>query len=1242
MKRILVLILSILLIFMYTVPAFADTTADIVDSGTCGANGDNLTWTLTGADEYTLTISGSGAMKDYSNTGSNVPWKAYTSKISEVCIEEGVTSIGNGAFYYCDKAASFTFPASLTQIGDWAFYACQPAEIHISDLAAYLNINFKGSSSYPNYNKGSELYLNDEVITDLVVPEGVTSIPSKAFYGCKSIKSVTLPESVTSIGSFAFAECSMTSIEIPEGVTTIYEYTFKSCKKLSSITIPGSVTTIKNDAFFDSYEIRNVHIDDVSSYLQISFGNSASHPNDMVGANFYIGDEPLKEIIVPEGITNIPYHAFYGCESAVSLTIPEGVTSIGERAFGYCSGLKDIVIPDSVTSIDSYAFYECTSLENITLSESMTAIEAGVFCGCKGLSMVQIPMGIESIGSHAFSNCSGLKYLVIPDSIKSMGEHVIQFGIGYNNNFKSIIYYGKATDWSSISIGSDNDVLNSADRYEVSFMDPEYSGAPVLPDVTARLGDNALVLGTDYELSSETETVEVGSEGKAKVTFIGEHSDLPSVSSSYTVVNHDPIRTEAKAPTCTEDGNIEYWVCSNCGKIYSDAEGTQEITIEDTVIKATGHSWDEGQITTEPGCTEDGVKTYTCISCGETREESVPATGHSWDEGQITTAPGCTEEGVKTYTCISCGETREESVPATGHSWDEGQITTEPGCTEEGVKTYTCASCGLTRTESVPATDHSWDEGQITLQPGCTKDGVKTYTCVSCGLTRTESVPATGHSWDEGQITTEPTFTKEGVRTYTCKGCGQTRVESIPAIPHITVTFDPKEGSLNANQRMRTVAIGEPYGALPVPERKGFTFAGWQDQNGTIIRQDTVVKSTVDQTLTAVWNVNTYTVHFDGNSSTAGAMKDQSGLKYGEKYVLSANGFTRTGYDFKGWNTSPDGTGTAYADKASIESLTDKNGEKIVLYAQWEPKEYTITYMLEEGTNNEGNPEHFYSGSEAIVLQDPMRDGYTFNGWYTGADYQTPITSIEAGTENDVTVYAKWTLDAPKDFKWSKYGTGTKKIKIAWTANPAADGYTIYRATKKTGTYKRLGSTQKTSYTNLKLKTGKSYYYKVCSYILDSSGNKVYSDYTKTVKCTTLNPAKYTSYILNDFRWVKRHWKRSKVVKPGAYVGVFYNSDGDKCVLTYLCYKIGSKKKIWKEWYMHNLTGDLCPPMGTDPTDFYESKKNRAFGKAKIRYLNLHSDVLAMEAQILKAATKGNNTEVVAFKTAKYVNNRSK
>lgn len=234
-----------------------------------------------------------------------------------------------------------------------------------------------------------------------------------------------------------------------------------------------------------------------------------------------------------------------------------------------------------------------------------------------------------------------------------------------------------------------------------------------------------------------------------------------------------------KAATCTEDGYTGDVYCSDCGTKLESG----------TVINKLGHTWDNGVITKEATETEEGVKTYTCKTCGETKTESIPMAYHHWDQGTVTKEPTCTEKGEKTHHCTDegCDKTWIETIPATGHQHTEIRDKKEATCEENGYSgdTY-CKDCGqlISKGSEIKAKGHTWNNGKVTEEATCKKEGIKTYTCSICGDTKTEAIPKKEHSFDEGKVTKKATCTEDGLKVYTCKNCGETKEEILKATGH--------------------------------------------------------------------------------------------------------------------------------------------------------------------------------------------------------------------------------------------------------------------------------------------------------------------------------------------------------------------------------------------------------------------------------------------------------------------------
>ena len=265
--------------------------------------------------------------------------------------------------------------------------------------------------------------------------------------------------------------------------------------------------------------------------------------------------------------------------------------------------------------------------------------------------------------------------------------------------------------------------------------------------------------GTTFTRAAASGTVQTGTAPMTEVRFTG-----VAAGTTYYVIGgtryvieveadhvHSYQEVSRTAPTCTEDGVTTYR-CETCGDTYTET------------TPATGHSYTAA--VTAPTCTEKGYTTYTCTACGDhyTANE-VAALGHDYAE---TTVPAtCTENGSVTHTCTRCGNSYAETLPATGHTYTVSG--SEATCTEDGVTTYRCETCGDTYTETTPALGH--DYKAVVTSPTCTEKGYTTYTCKRCGEHYTaDEVAALGH--DYKAVVTAPTCTEKGYTTYTCTTCG--------------------------------------------------------------------------------------------------------------------------------------------------------------------------------------------------------------------------------------------------------------------------------------------------------------------------------------------------------------------------------------------------------------------------------------------------------------------------------------
>ena len=336
----------------------------------------------------TLTITGTGAMKDYGS--GKAPWYSERSNITSIVIEQGVTSIGNYAFQNLAKVTSIQLPDSVTSIGSYTF----------SGMTA---------------------------LESITLSENLTSIGISAFYNCSSLESISLPAGVTIINSQTFEGCSgLTTITVNGDLTSINSFAFKGCTSLNSLifTVDQTKYEIKDGILYTKGGetlVRNINAEG-----QISISDAVT---SIQGAAF--SGTKVTEVHIPEGITTLPDALFYKCDLLTTVETDSTITSIGNATFSYCSKLTDEGLPDlsSVTAINGSAFSHCVLLTGIEAGSFNGTLGSYAFDGCTLLERVTFGTGdngFTGIGTYAFRNCKALTDL--PDMLKvtSIGNYAFQ------------------------------------------------------------------------------------------------------------------------------------------------------------------------------------------------------------------------------------------------------------------------------------------------------------------------------------------------------------------------------------------------------------------------------------------------------------------------------------------------------------------------------------------------------------------------------------------------------------------------------------------------------------------------------------------------------------------------------------------------------------------------------------------------------------------------------------------------
>ncbi|MBR3640789.1 MAG: leucine-rich repeat protein, partial [Oscillibacter sp.] len=397
--------------------------------GKCGARGGNLTWDI----DYmgTLTIRGTGEMAGYQY--GTPPWDMYSDEIENLVIEEGVTTLGDYAFRYCEKLTNVTLPSTLTDLAWRAFFQC-------SSLA------------------------------EISIPSGVTRIGDGVFEGCKALTAISVDAenaAYKSVDGVLFtkdgtrlmqypASRSGAVYAVPDGVQIIDSCAFINCAELTELSLPSSVSDVAVVAIAGCEVLAAINVDagnavyksvdgvlfteDGKTLLAYPAGKSDlayTVPDGVteLGDGSFIGCENLERIALPASVETIAAEAFTSCRGLWSVTGGAGVKEIGNAAFGACVNLQEFALPSGLETLGELAFLGCARLTSVTIPSGLTSVSRGAFYGCKALTSVTLPASVTTIARSAFSDCTAI----------------------------SDVYFGGTREqWNAIAFDRGNETLRSA------------------------------------------------------------------------------------------------------------------------------------------------------------------------------------------------------------------------------------------------------------------------------------------------------------------------------------------------------------------------------------------------------------------------------------------------------------------------------------------------------------------------------------------------------------------------------------------------------------------------------------------------------------------------------------------------------------------------------------------------------------------------------------------------------------
>ena len=986
-----------------------------------------------------VTTIGNNAFKDCTNlTKIHVPDSTFFGKISQANICSGCASDFRIRYYGTLEKDGFKF---------WFERITNNDTVLDIELARWYTTAFGSAVK----TSADATPTGKVTIPSSISGMSFTSIGNGAFFNLTSLTEVVIPSTVKRIVKYAFDKSGITTVTVPDSVTTLENYAFRNCASLATASLPGaffgaideslvfknspnvkityrlsgSVKAEKSGDYYWCYRPQGTDAAEIYRNGTITGDNPAISPKPTgsasisipstiagktvksIGYGAFASCPGIAEVEIPNTVTNIGWYAFYKT-SLTSVTIPGSVVAIGRYAFSQCTNLTSVSLSNGLKVIDGWAFYICPELTEVVIPDTVTKIETAAFAKCSKLTTVTIGSGVTSIGTSAFVDTALTTVYVRGgnvDAVKAMftsSGHDIS-GITFIDMNAWLVTFnangGMGGTTRSVKKGNTLGTLPSTSRTGYTFQgwytDP-VNGTKV---TTSTKPTSDVTYYAHWQVNQYTLTFDAngGTGGTSMKLDYGSTFVAPTVTrTGYTFEGWSPAlpsKVPAANTTYTaqwEEIPVVYYT------VTFDAHGGSGGTTRQV---ESGKAVGTLPSTSRSGYTFNGW--YTAVSGGTKISASTTVTADVTYHAQWT---------VVAPTMYTVTFNANGASGSTTRSVESGKpVGTLPEVSRTGYTLlgwFTAASGGTqidevtTVTAAVTYYAH-WQANEYVVTFNANGGECDTPSkTVTYDATYGELPAATRNNYTfNGWFTAATGGSKVEATTKVTITADQTLFAQWTEIPQVvmrTVTFDAQGGSEVAS---RTVADGAAVGTLPATSRSGYTFNGWftAATGGTKISATTTVTANV--TYYAQWTqsaTTTYTVMFDAKGGTASKteIKVNEGAQIGTQLPTAS----RTGYKFNGWFT-----GTS--DPVDASTVVNAN---MSCWASWQPNQYKLTLNANGGSVSPTEVDILYD-SVYGSLHAPVRDGYTFTGWFTAQNGGTKIaeTTVFKQTVNQ-TLYAHW------------------------------------------------------------------------------------------------------------------------------------------------------------------------------------------------------------------------------------------